>query len=112
MTWLSAIVTAPEHLPWRGTHRSSVVPRHIAQHERGRLEPWDAAQGSHVGMQVEVAITAVPVGDLVTRYRIHLHVEGQELVAALHRLLVRGRLHEVLGVHAFAHEAALHVRER
>ena len=60
----------------------------------------------------EVPVSPLPARDLVARDRIHLHVEREQVVAALDRVLVRHLLAEELRVEPFSHEPALHVGER
>ena len=59
---------------------------------------------------MEVAVPAFPARHLVARLRVHLHVEREQVVAALEPVTERV-LDEVVGLLALAHQAALHVGE-
>ena len=87
------------------------MPLHVAEDERGRLEPRDPAERVEVGLQLEVAVPLLPARDLVSRDRVHLHVEGEQVVAALYLVPVADLLDEVLAVESFSHQATLHVGE-
>ncbi len=102
---------ALEDLSRRGRYRLAVVPTHVAEDERGRLEPRDPAQRGEVRPQDEVAVALLPAGDAVARDGVHLHVVGEQVVAALDAVLVDVVLDEELPVEALAHEPALHVGE-
>ena len=84
---------------------------HVAEDERGRLEPRNPAQRGEVRPQDEVAVALLPAGDAVARDGIHLHVVGEQVVAALDAVLVDVVFDEELPVQALAHEPALHVGE-
>ena len=83
----------------------------VGEDERGRLEPRDPPQRREVGPQHEVAVAVLPARDRVAGDRIHLHVEREQVVAALDPVL-GDVLEEELAVHALAHQPALHVGER
>ena len=100
-----------ENLARRGLHRRPVVPLHVAEHERRRLEPRDAAKRRHVGPNVEVAVALLPARERVAGHRIHLHLEREQVVAALHPVPGVHLLEEELGVQALAHQPSLHVGE-
>src|SRR5207247_9594012 len=87
------------------------VPGHVAQNQRRRIQPWDSAEGRKVRQQFEVAVSLLPVRHLVAGDGVHLHVQREQVVATLDRLAVAGRLHEVLGIYALAHQATLHVAD-
>ena len=61
----------------------------------------------------EVAVAALPARDLVARDRVHLHVEREEVVAALD-LVLRPPIssQKNSAVEPLSHEPALHVGER
>jgi hypothetical protein len=82
----------------------------IAQHQRGAFLPGDAAQRRHVGDHRMIAIAGFPARRLVAGHRLHLHVDGQEVVAAV--CFVLGAVEEVLDVEPLADQAALHVGVR
>ena len=88
------------------------MPHDVAEHERRPLEPRDAPERGEVWDDVEVAVALLPACDLVARDRVHLHLEGEEIVAPLDRVLGVHLLDEELPVEPLAHQAALHVRER
>ena len=88
------------------------MPLDVAEDERGRLEPRDPAQRRQIGLQREVAVAALPARELVAGHRIHLHLEREQVVAALDRVAGADFLDEELAVEALAHEPPLHVGER
>ena len=79
----------------------------VAEHQGRALEPGNPAQGVQVRLEDEIAVAEVPVGRLVARNRLVLHVDGQQVVAAMGLLDDVGEK-EVPG-HPLAHEPALHV---
>ena len=56
-----------EHLPRRGDDRRAVLPGHVAEHERRSRQPRDPPQRVEVGLQVEVAVAALPARHRRTR---------------------------------------------
>ena len=100
-----------QHLARRRLHRRPVVPLHVAEHERRRLEPRDAAERRQVGPDVEVAVALLPARERVARHRVHLHLEREQVVAPLHPVPRVHLLEEELGVEALPHQPALHVGE-
>src|SRR4029077_3780775 len=76
------------------------------------LEPGNAPQRRQIGRELEVAVAAFPRGELVTRYGIHLHVEGEQIVAPLRPVSVLDLLEEEVAMEALAEQAPLHIRER
>ena len=101
-----------EHLARRRLDGPAVVPHDVAEHERRPLEPRDAPERGEVGDDVEVAVALLPARDLVAGDGVHLHLEGQEVVAPLDRVPRVHLVDEELRVEPLAHEAALHVGER
>jgi hypothetical protein len=99
-----------EHLARRGPDRRAVVPRHVGEHERRRLQPGDPPQRRQVGHEPEVAVAALPARDLVARNGVHLHLEREQVVAALDPVL-DGVVEEELRLQALSEQATLHVRE-
>ena len=101
----------PQHLARRRGHGRPVVPLDVALHHHRGLVPGDPAQRREVGPEPEVAVAALPARDRVPRHRVHLHLEREQVVAALARVpgLVLGE--EELRVEPLAHQAALHVGE-
>ena len=83
---------------------------HVAEHEGGLVEPARDAQRRQVGHQVDVAVAELPVGELVARHRLHLHVDGEQVVAGV-AAVRRDLVEEHLGVEALAHQAAVVVGE-
>jgi hypothetical protein len=82
----------------------------VAEHERRAVEPRDPPQRREVGDDREVPVAALPVGHLVARHRLHLHVEREQVVAALDAV-VDDVVEEVLALDAFAEQPPLHVGE-
>ena len=105
-----ALVLGDQHLARRGDDRRPVVVGDVAQHQRRAVEPGDPAQRRHVGDDREVAVAVLPVGHLVARDRVHLHVEREQVVAALDAVL-DDVVEEVLDLDALAEQPALHVGE-
>ena len=101
-----------QHLARRRTHRRAVVPLDVAEDERRRLEPRDPPQRRQIRRQVEVAVPALPRRELVARHRVHLHVEREQVVAALGAVPVLDLLEEEVSVQALAEQPPLHVGER
>ena len=87
------------------------MPLHVAEDERGRLEPGDTAERVEVRLELEIAVALLPARDLVARDRLHLHVEREQVVAALDLVPGADLLDEVLAVEPFSHQATLHVGE-
>jgi hypothetical protein len=83
---------------------------HVAQHERGLLQPAGDAQRGEVDHHVHVAVAELPVGERVAGDRLHLHVDGEQVVAGVAAVL-GDLLDEHLGVEALAHQAAVVVGE-
>ena len=100
-----------QHLARGGLHRRAVVPDDVGQDQRRRLEPGDAPQRGEVGREPEVAVAALPARHLVAGLGVHLHVEREQVVAALDVVAAVHLREEELGVQALAHQAALHVGE-
>ena len=100
-----------QHLARRRRHRRAVVPADVAEDERGRLEPGDPPQRREVGLEREVAVAPLPARELVARHRIHLHLEREQVVAALDRVPGVDLLDEELAVQALAQQPSLHVGE-
>ena len=100
-----------QHLARRGDDRRAVVVDDVAEDERRAVEPRDPAQGRHVRRDPEVAVALLPVRHLVAGHRLHLHVEREQVVAALDPV-VDHLVEEVLDLDALAEQPALHVGER
>ena len=82
---------------------------HVAEHQRGAVQPGDPAQGREVRPDGEVAVAEIPGRRRVARDRLHLHVDREQIVAGVH--LVRHLLDEEVPGHALADQPALHVGE-
>ena len=83
-----------------------------SQDERRPLEPRDPPQRREIRDHPEVAVAAFPARDRVPRDRVHLHLEREQVVAALDRMARADLVDEELAVQPLAQQAALHVGER
>jgi hypothetical protein len=102
---------AAQHLPGRRGDRAALDPLDVGEHQRGALLPRHQAQRVEVGPQHEVAVAALPGRHGVAVDGVHLHVDGEQVVAGLGG--VRDDLvEEVLGGAALALQPALHVGDR
>jgi hypothetical protein len=101
-----------QHLPRGRRDRRAVMPLNVAEHERGRLVPRDPPQCAEVGLEAEVAVPALPARHRVARDGVHLHLEGEEVVAAFDLVTGVELLQEEVRMEALAHQAPLHVGER
>ena len=63
------------------------------------------------GTRHDVAVAVVPVGESVARQRLHVDVDGEEVVACLDAVLEHV-VEEERSRHPLAHRTALHVGER
>jgi hypothetical protein len=101
---------ALQDLAGRGEHRGVVVvePAEVGQHHGGSGVPGHATQRGEVGRHREVAVAACPGGHLVPVDRVHLHVDGKQVVAAL-RAVLHHLVEEVPGMEPLALQASLHV---
>ena len=59
---------------------------------------------------MEVTVAELPIGELVAGDRLHLHVDGEKIVAAV-GTIGGAAFEEELGVEAFTHEAAVEIGE-
>ena len=84
-----------------------VVIENVGEHQRRPRQPRQTPQRRHVGLHDEIAVALLPVGGRVAGHRLHVDVVGEQIVAAV-GLLVRP-LEEILGLHALADQAPLHV---
>ena len=90
-----------------------VFVEHVADHERGGVEPRDAANGREVGLHRDVSVALLPVGELVSRQRVHVDVDGEQVVAHVNGLAAALHLlGPVVAGHALADEPALEIGER
>ena len=108
---LRALELGLQNLPRRGRHRRAVVPLDVAEHEHRGLVPGDPPQRLEVRGEAEVAVAALPARERVARNRVHLHLEGEQVVAAFDGRAGVKLLEEELGVEPLPHQPALHVGE-
>ena len=107
---LRPLVHGDQDLAGRGDHRVPSWLTTSASTSAVAVEPRDPPQRRHVGLDPEVAVALLPVRHLVAGERLHLHVEREQVVAALDP--VAGHLvEEVLDLDALAEEPSLHVGE-
>ncbi len=103
-------VDGDQDLAGRGDHRSAVVIDDVGENQRAAVEPGDLPQRRHVRGDPEVPVAVLPVRHLVAGQRLHVHVEREQVVAALHPVPDH-LVEEVLDLDALAEQPALHVRE-
>ena len=82
----------------------------VAVDEGGAFLPTEAAEGGHVGDEVEVAVAEFPVGELVAGDGVHFGVGGEQVVAGV-GAVAGDVVEEEPGVEALAHEAAVVIGE-
>jgi hypothetical protein len=99
---------AAQDLAGRGDDLRPIAPHEVREAQDGARMPWDRAQRAEVGLELEVAVAALPRGHGVARDRVHLDVHGEEVVAPL-RAVVDDLVEEVAGHEALALQPALHV---
>ena len=104
------LVHGDQDLAGRGDHRGAVVIDDVGENQRGAVEPRDPPQSRHVRGDPEVPVAVLPVRHLVAGQRLHVHVEREQVVAALHPVPDH-LVEEVLDLDALAEQPALHVRE-
>ena len=80
----------------------------VADHQGGPVEPGQFAKRCEVGRQMDVAVSELPVGEVVAGDRLHLHIDGIEVVAGVGAARNVGK--EKGGVEALAHELAVGIR--
>ena len=102
---------ASQDLPRRGDDLGAVGPLQVGDHHHGARLPRDRAQGREVGLHLEVAVAALPRGHLVPTDRVHVDVDGEQVVAPLGPVLEH-LVEEMGGGQALALQAALHVGDR
>ena len=99
---------APQHLAGGGGDLHALRRDHVRQAQRRVLVPGDPTQGGEIRPEYEVAVAEVPRGEGVAVHGVHVHVDGEEVVAPLggvrHHLV-----QEVGGVGPLPLQAALHV---
>ena len=99
---------AAKDLPRRRHHLRAVLPLEVGHQVDGGLVPRDRAKRVQVRLHHEVPVAVRPGGHLVAVHGVHVHVHGEQVVAALRHVL--GHLvEEVGGRQPLALEAALHV---
>jgi len=79
----------------------------IAHHHGCGFEPGNPAEARKIRLHHVVAIAARPARRRISLDRIHLDVGRQQVIAAMG--LVIGRIDEMLGVEALAHQPSLHI---
>ncbi len=79
----------------------------IAEDERRAGQPGDPSQRGEVGANAEVAVAAIPGGNLEARHRLHLHIHRQQIIADVH--LVDDVVEKEMPGHPLANQAALHI---
>ena len=83
----------------------------VAQDQRRAVQPGRPPQRLHLRRQVDVAVPLLPAGEGVPGDRLHLHIDGQQVVAGV-GAAIGDLVEEELGVEALAEQAAVEVRER
>src|SRR6185295_8123816 len=78
-----ALELTAEDLPGRGDDRPTVGPLQVAHDQDGSLVPWDRPNRVEVGLHLEVAVAGSPRRHLVALDRVHVDVDGEQVVAAL-----------------------------
>ncbi len=97
-----------EHLARRGDDRPAVGPLQVGEAHRGRRLPWDETERVEVGAHREVPVPALPRCHLIAVDRVHVDVDGKQVVAPLGAVL-RDFFQEVLGGETLALQPPLHV---
>lgn len=105
-----AVELAAQDLAGRGHHRGAVVPGEVGDEQGRTLVPGHPAQRAQVGVHGEVAVSPLPGGHLVPVDRVHLGVDGEEVVAAL-RTVFEDLVEKEARGEPLALEPALHVGE-
>ena len=72
-----------QDLPRRGGDFAAVAPLQVGHHHRRPRQPRHQPQRLEVGDHLEVAVAGVPGGHRVAADRLHLDVDGEQVVAAL-----------------------------
>ena len=83
----------------------------VAENDCRSLQPGRQSQRGQVRNEVEVSVSELPIGEPVAIDRVHLHVDGQQVVAAM-RTRRHGVLEEERGVEPLAVEPPVVVGER
>ena len=99
-----------QYRPWRGRDHRAVVPEQIGDDQRRPGQPRNKPQRRQIRSHHHVAVPGLPARHRVAIDGVHVHVDGQEVVAALSA--VRGNLlDEQPRRDPFAGQPALHVGE-
>src|SRR5437667_2413271 len=77
----------PQNRAWRLPHERAIVPNVIANDKRSTSLPGDHTQGFQVWAKGEIAKTGFPARDLEAVQRVHLHVNRQQIIAAMGPML-------------------------
>ena len=72
-----------QNLPRRGDHGGVVWPVQVGGDQGGSGQPRSQTEGVKVGPHRHIAVAAAPARHGVTLDRVHLHVDGEQIVAAL-----------------------------
>ena len=99
-----------QHLAGRRADGSAVLPDDIGEQQRGAFVPRDEPQRAEVRLEDEVAVSAFPGSELVALDRVHVDVDGEQVVARLGTVLEH-LVEEVAGVEPLALQPSLHVGE-
>jgi hypothetical protein len=105
-----AVHLLAEHGARRLDDGLAVLVVQVADDHRGGGLPGEQAHGGKVGLHAEVAEPGLPVGQREAVERVHLDVEGEEVIAAV-RAAVGDVVEEVVGGEPLADEAAENVGE-
>ncbi len=99
---------AAQHLARGGDDVRAVLPLQVDEAERRGGQPRHRHQGGEVGRHHEVAVAARPRGHGIAVDRVHLHVDGQQVVAGL-GAVGDDLVEKEARVHALALQPSLHV---
>ncbi len=87
----------------------TVMVHHVAEYERGTLQPRRMAHRGQVWLHHEIAISFLPTGRSIPRDRLHIDVIGEEIVTRV-GLFVR-HIDKEPGLKSFTDEPSEHVRK-
>ena len=107
---LEALELRAQDLARGGDHRAAVRPLQVGHAQRGPWVPRDPPQGLEVGLELEVAVAALPRRHRVAVHRIHLDVDGEQVVARL-GAVAEHLFEEMARRQALALQSPLHVGE-
>ena len=107
----AAVELGLEDRPRRLEHGGVVEPDQVALDHRGRRQVGEHPDRPLVEDELHVAVPALPGGDRVAADGVHVHVDREQVVAAL-GAVVDDDVREVAPVQPLALQPALHVGER